>query len=169
MALVGRSGEAEARLEGAGLADRALGQQGADAADDGVEPHPHRLHQEQPALVRDRDEPLGLGRVYGEGLLEQHRLPQFEGGLRELEMGVVGGGDVDQFDLVGGEEPLDVQGRGYRVAGGERRGALGVAAGDGDQLDLVAQREVRRDGLSHPSGADHSDPKGRGIHAFSIS
>ncbi len=152
-------------MERAGLADRALGQQGRDAADDGVEPHPHGLHEEQSACFGQGDELGGGGGVDGERLLEQDRFALFEGGPGECGVRVVGGGDVDELDLVGLDEPGDVEGLGDGVGGGERLGALGAAAGDGDQFGLLAEREVRGDGLAHPAGADHADAKRSAVHS----
>ena len=114
---------------------------------------------------------LGLGHAVGQRLLAEHVLAGLERGDRDLGVGVAGGADVDQVDVVALDDPPPV-GLGGRPA--EPAGGVGdrgrVAAGEHGQLR--PQREVEEVGGgapglrvrgAHEGVTDQADAEGRPV------
>ncbi len=81
------------------LADRAFGHQLGDAADRGVGPHPHGLHQEDLTGPGQAHQVLGGRDIERERLLAEHRPA---GGQAHRGRGMVRrvwGGDIDDVDV----------------------------------------------------------------------
>lgn len=85
-------------------------------------------------LFGGRRHRLGLGHRVGERLLAQHVLAGFEGGDGDLRMTVARGADVDELDVVAGDQGAPVGlGGGPAVSAGGGPDGGGVPARDGGE------------------------------------
>jgi hypothetical protein len=145
--------------------ERAGLQQLADDVPLGQVQRPQRLGAVPAGPRGDVGDAPGVGTGRGDRLLHQHVLARLHRGDRQLGVGVVGGGHVDDVDLrvrqhgvVALDRVSDV------VLGGERRRALDVTrAGDGDLLTGVLLQRLH-ESLGDPPGSDHAPPQGRRLH-----
>ena len=148
---VGRHGEREVGADPTNLADVARLDPGQRLHVGGVEPHPHRFHEEAAVGFGGGDHPIGLRRVERDRFLDQHMLARAvkhhglghvdgvdAGHIHDVDVGI--GGEL----LVAGVSPADPMGR------GEALGGFAGAGPDGDDLAPfgVDERvgEARRDG-----------------------
>jgi hypothetical protein len=128
-------------------------------------------HRGDALLRRGRGEdghPFRLLHGISEGFLAQHMLAGLEGGDRNLSVGVTGGADVDQVDVVAFDQAAPV--RLHRLPAQLVRGgphAVGVPSGHSRELRL--QRQVKEPGRgapgvgvggTHKGIAHHADAKG---------
>jgi hypothetical protein len=101
--------------------DRAVVDEGFQAADDGVAVHPHGFHQEAVVVAGQRDEFGGLAQVQRERLLAQHVAAGLQAEPGGVAVRGVRGGDVDDIDVrvLGERLPVAVR-PGYPETLGER-------------------------------------------------
>lgn len=160
----GRAGdrEPEARLDGPQLADLAGLHPAGDLDDGRQEPRPHGLHQEAPVASGRRHHLPRLTCVHRERLLAHHVTACPEGGHGHGPVLAVGRGDVDDVDVVVGEQRLVAAvGAGDAVALGEGGGPLVRPGPDGHHLGVVEGGE----GLGHRPGdrAGPGDPPAQDV------
>jgi hypothetical protein len=96
--------EAEARLDTAQCADRALGQPAGHVGIDGKETRPQGFHQEDVALGRQRGEGDRFAGIRGHGFFAEHRHAGVQRSADRSGMEGVRGGDVDRAHARVGEQ-----------------------------------------------------------------
>jgi hypothetical protein len=85
----------------------------------GQEAAPERLHQEQAALAREREQRFGRGAIGRQRLLAQHRLAGRQGQACVLGVRAVRAGHIDDVHLGVGAQGLDVGRSGTAPVGRE--------------------------------------------------
>ena len=125
----------EERLDRPQLADRAVGHELVDARPQRVEAVHERLHQHDARSPAALDHPGGFGGVERQRLLAEYVLAGLRGAAGPRRVQVVGQRDVHRLDVGIGEQVVvrTVVARDPQFPG-RRRGAVGVARGDRDDL-----------------------------------
>ena len=127
-------------------------------ADQRMDAHPDRLHQEPAVRIGQIDQFGRFGGADGQRLLHQYRLAGRQAGPRRGKMIVVDRRDVHDIDrLVGGQLVGRPVRAGEAVPVGEILGALDAPRAHRNELGFVGeQREIGGERRRDPSGAQHA-------------
>ena len=138
-------------------ADRALGEASLERDEIRIEAAIEADHQRRAGLPDDFEAGANAADVEVDRLFAEDRLAGARGALDEIGVGVGRRADRDRFDILSGEDRVDVGdlgARGFGQGGGGGR----VGVGDVGDFAVAARRDIAAMDLADPPRPDDPEP-----------